>query len=397
MSRALQLYLQQVAQATRQQDGSALASLLNTETTSTALLNDVRRERNIESRCEVLGAGYDELIASHLLSLPYLLDQYYLEAYSHCATCFNAFTRVFKDSEGNWMLPVLRCLLVNLRVVAAGADDILASRGQKLEKQEDAERVIKRCFPITMTDRSALNQSKKWGSLCIINNLFKIYFGLNNLRLCKNLIAYVTGPGFPPLEKFPKADSVTYNYFVGRLSMFHGDYKKAREELSFAFYKCTQRSPKNKRLILTYLIPCQLLAGRLPSQYLLEKYSLDHFSELIAAIRRGNLLAFNEALAKHQELFIQKGIYLILEKLKFLTYRNLFKRVFMIRNNTKLALSDFQTALSWMGVDKEKEEIECILANLIYQGYIKGYLSHKMGVLVVSANNAFPPPHTFLS
>ena len=37
------------------------------------------------------------------------------------------------------------------------------------------------------------------------------------------------------------------------------------------------------------------------------------------------------------------------------------------------------------------DEIECVLANLIYQGYIKGYISHQHGKLVVSKGNAFPP------
>ena len=48
-----------------------------------------------------------------------------------------------------------------------------------------------------MTDRTELKESKKWGTLNVINNLFKIYFELNNLRLCQNLIRAVEGPGFP--------------------------------------------------------------------------------------------------------------------------------------------------------------------------------------------------------
>lgn len=50
---------------------------------------------------------------------------------------------------------------------------------------------------ITVTDRAPLESSKKWGALHVINNLFKIYFQLNNLRLCQNLIRAVEGPGFP--------------------------------------------------------------------------------------------------------------------------------------------------------------------------------------------------------
>ena len=38
----------------------------------------------------------------------------------------------------------------------------------------------------------------------------------------------------------------------------------------------------------------------------------------------------------------------------------------------------------------DTDEIECVLANLIYKGYIKGYISHQHGKLVVSKGNPFP-------
>jgi len=45
----------------------------------------------------------------------------------------------------------------------------------------------------------------------------------------------------------------------------------------------------------------------------------------------------------------------------------------------------------------EVDEIECVLANLIYNGYIKGYISHQHGKLVVSKGVAFPPLHELQS
>jgi len=48
-----------------------------------------------------------------------------------------------------------------------------------------------------VTDRSPLPVSKKWGALGVINALFKVYFNINNLRLCQNLIRAVEGPAFP--------------------------------------------------------------------------------------------------------------------------------------------------------------------------------------------------------
>jgi hypothetical protein len=40
--------------------------------------------------------------------------------------------------------------------------------------------------------------------------------------------------------------------------------------------------------------------------------------------------------------------------------------------------------------DVDADEVACILANLIYQGKIKGYISHQHQKLVVSKQNPFP-------
>ncbi len=43
---------------------------------------------------------------------------------------------------------------------------------------------------------------------------------------------------------------------------------------------------------------------------------------------KGNLRLFNENMKYYQDFYIQKGIFLILEKLTVLVYRNLFKKVY---------------------------------------------------------------------
>ena len=45
------------------------------------------------------------------------------------------------------------------------------------------------------------------------------------------------------------------------------------------------------------------------------------------AVGMGDLSKFRRALYDNQEVFVQWGILLILEKLQLLTYRNLFRRV----------------------------------------------------------------------
>ena len=58
---------------------------------------------------------------------------------------------------------------------------------------------------------------------------------------------------------------------------------------------------------------------------------------------------------------------------------------------TKLDIAMFRRCLAAIGVAMDKDEVECVLANLIYMGYVKGYLSHQHSKLVVSKGKAFPP------
>ncbi|MBP5977918.1 PCI domain-containing protein [Brasilonema sp. CT11] len=57
----------------------------------------------------------------------------------------------------------------------------------------------------------------------------------------------------------------------------------------------------------------------------------------------------------------------------------------------KISLKMTTTVLTNLGIEMDVDELECILANLIYQGMIKGYLAHAHSYLVVSKNNTFPP------
>jgi hypothetical protein len=41
--------------------------------------------------------------------------------------------------------------------------------------------------------------------------------------------------------------------------------------------------------------------------------------------------------------------------------------------------------------DIDSDETQCIIANLIYEGKMKGYISHQHQKVVVSKQQAFPP------
>ena len=146
------------------------------------------------------------------------------------------------------------------------------------------------------------------------------------------------------------------------------------------------------KLKLMLLIAVKMLLGQMPKQSLLKKYDLQQFTGVMEAVKEGNLYNLNKALEDNERTFIKWGIFLILEKLRIITYRNLFKKVTLLMQSHQISVEAFTTALKMMKVeDVDNDETACILANLIYQGRIKGYISFQHNKLVVSKQNAFPP------
>lgn len=65
--------------------------------------------------------------------------------------------------------------------------------------------------------------------------------------------------------------------------------------------------------------------------------------------------------------------------------------------STRIAIADFHVALRLSGMEVPMEEAECLVANMIYRGYMKGYISHEKQTVVLSGVNAFPRPADRLS
>ncbi|XP_071015668.1 PCI domain-containing protein 2 isoform X2 [Oncorhynchus clarkii lewisi] len=333
------------------------------------------------------------MVAAHLRCTYAVSNHDFVEAYKCQTLVVQSFLRAFQShKEENWALPVMFAVTLDLRIFANNAEQQLLRKGKgKLgDMLEKAAEQLMGCFRVCASDnRAGIDDSKKWGMLFLINQLFKIYFKINKLHLCKPLIRAIDSSNLK--DDYSMAQRVTYKYYVGRKAMFDSDYKPAEEYLSFSFQHCHRSSQRNKRMILIYLLPVKMLLGHMPNHQLLRKYDLMQFADVTKAVSEGNLLLLNEALAKHETFFIRCGIFLILEKLKIITYRNLFKKVYQLLKTHQLPLDAFLVALKMMQVEEvDIDEVQCILANLICEGHIKGYISHQHQKLVVSKANPFP-------
>lgn len=137
------------------------------------------------------------------------------------------------------------------------------------------------------------------------------------------------------------------------------------------------------RLILTYLIPCHLLTTHtLPSAKLLEAFPRlqKSFLGLAVAIKKGDLQGFDRALSDGEDEFVKRRIYLTLERGRDIALRNLLRKVFIAGGfeeakegqepvrRTRIPVAEVAAAMKLSGgEDIDTDEVECLMANLIYK------------------------------
>lgn len=194
---------------------------------------------------------------------------YAVLAYESQAKLHANFNRLLDNSEGNLLIPALQSICKSTHVIAVAADQENESHDHA--KLHNAVTLLQESFSRTINDRKEYHPnaplseegSKKVGVLAIVNELFAIYFQLNTLRLCRNLLRPVETRKLH--EQGSMGHLVTYRYYTGRLFLFEDQYEEAEESLDFAFSKCHTNAIHNKKAILRYLIPIKIFRGRLPS------------------------------------------------------------------------------------------------------------------------------------
>ena len=141
----------------------------------------------------------------------------------------------------------------------------------------------------------------------------------------------------PPLMHFPASQRVTYLYYLGRYLFSNNLFHPARIALQAAYDQCHREALSQRKLILTYLIPCNIIMGRFPSKALLQRPEgqelIQHFEPLCRLIVRGDYLAFRQHLSFSSpaaEWFSRKGILLALRnRCEILVWRSFCRKVFI--------------------------------------------------------------------
>ncbi|KKK20530.1 hypothetical protein P175DRAFT_0559916 [Aspergillus ochraceoroseus IBT 24754] len=263
-------------------------------------------------------------------------------------------------------------LVAHLLRVEGGADQDEST--EKVTLVEKSANVVREAFIKCLTDRSGTPgvhgkpEGKRVGIYLMANLCLKLLFQCGKLRNAEQMFASITAQS-PPLKYFPASQRVTYLYYLGRYLFSNNLFFPAQIALQAAYDQCHHQAINQKRVILTYLISCNIILGRFPSMSLLqlpESQGLaDKFIPLCRLIVRGDYIAFREHLSVNSpstEWFARKGVLLALRnRCEILVWRSLARKVFVhagFHGDTTgqaqrgpppfLYLTKLETAVKWL-------------------------------------------------
>ena len=257
-------------------------------------------------------AEWRDAVSCRLSSIAASLGSRRRDAFDSLGEEVTPFLKLFRDDPDAWMVDPLIGLGRALRRAAVEADRASSSsapssssaagntNASSSKALETCGTHLQKCFAAAQQAAGG-NKTKKLASLDLVVSLFRVYFALNTLRLCKNLIAAVGSRQFAPFDNFPASQRVTYKYFCGRLAIFDESYVEADEHLSYCLSRCPPGAAGNRQRARAafFLVPVRLLVfGSLPSAGLLSssKEVSDAYAALSSAVRAGDLRSLDAVL-----------------------------------------------------------------------------------------------------
>ncbi|SCU96619.1 LAFA_0G07228g1_1 [Lachancea sp. 'fantastica'] len=289
------------------------------------------------------------------------------------------------------------------------------SKGDLEEEKylEKCVRTIHTSFKLCLNDRNPVAQeNKKWGVYFFTNLELRIYQQLHNGDMIRNLVKVIESRAaeLPTPEQAlwaHKAQLVTYYHYMARyFGCYEMDYERGFLFAQKAWLASRRRAGRQENAICVLLIPFAVLARRwYPDLATLRSICpavAEFYRPVVECLRNGDLLKYEKWLNANEPMLLRRNLFVALVAIRELIVRKLVKRTLEITRTgpiVPLRLVSSALVYSESRLDNRHREsvseatldsTECVLANLIAKGYVKGYLSHSNRALVVSKTNAFP-------
>ncbi|PHH55384.1 Protein CSN12 -like protein [Ceratocystis fimbriata CBS 114723] len=198
--------------------------------------------------------------------------------------------------------------------------------------------ILQKIFTTCLTDRSSARnarpEGKKVGVYMFANLTLKLLFACRRKQLAQQIFTNIE-TNSPPLSLYPAAQRVTFLFYLGRFWLSNNSYSRASLALDEAYRQTPRVCVSQRALILSYLVPCNILIGRLPSPALLQRPEMQEIAPLYgglsAALKVGNIPLYQALLALHRDYLMGKGVHAALAyEGRGILWRSLARRVFLL-------------------------------------------------------------------
>ena len=222
---------------------------------------------------------------------------------------------------------------------------------------ERATNLIRRAFVTCLSDKTDPANSSltllKAGVLKLANICLKILFAIKKTENGEQIFTNVYNQA-PPLSLYPRAERVTYLFYLGRFLWTTSHWYRAQLALQTAYFECAKDHLKQRRFILVFLVASNLLLGRFPSPKLYARPEAAGFKErfqpICQAIIRGDLETFRrltDLTSPDAKWFRHFRILLQLQNRgEVLVLRSLARKVFLLKGKTPEDLSKAAATLN---------------------------------------------------
>jgi hypothetical protein len=259
-------------------------------------------------------------------------------------------------------------------------------------------------------DRSEGPDSKLRGLLRIALERIRLTLRVRKLMECQTSIEMFAsrggsaddakhGESSHTYRSYPMAEQVVYLYYRGRISCLRCQFTTAKDSLHTAFSRIPRdRFAKSWALTARFLIPVFVMFGYLPRQSTFPLAQIaPQYVDLLKALRECKAGDFQRAMDANLAQYMSDGVYLAVERLRIILYRQIMKRTYrvwqsMFPEKAQIALTVIHAGFVRHGEAMSVTEVEGIVATLIYEGYVRANVWHDRQMIVFpkQENAAFP-------
>lgn len=319
------------------------------------------------------------------------------------------------EQETNWIVYPLYIVANQLFKISQKIDSI--DENANSVYLETCGRTIHRSFNLCLNDRNPnMHENRRIACYMFANLEFQLYNKLQNRDMMKNLVKVLQSRGkeLPKLSQSlaneHRSHMVMYNYYMGEYyGCYESDFSKGFQYLNEALLECPTASYNcnlQKAKILVLLIPFAILTkSRYPNLKMFDIPSMnDIYQPIIECLLNGDLKEYDENFNKNEIFFLKNGLYVAMSLIRELILLKLIKNCWKFNGSENIlslkiisigylkSLQGYRKKIKRNKLEDQEllDELECLLANLISKGYIKGYLSHSNRCVVLSKTDPFP-------